>query len=404
VLHCSFLSRISLVELKAGGSDEDDDHHAWQVMLCNPQVSLQSKIEYLYKPFLTLSVPPSPLRLRRSLDSLRSKSYEAVGSSSESIASTKTSLSAKTTKSIKKLGRKLIDLPGAIRGRASSSLKRLRSRNTTTLSIINEEEDPIPEIDHDFDLNVTLSASSIQEDLDAALEVLMPAMGHEDENYPTKKLDPAGPPFLWFKLPVKVKRQIYGLLFPPEQKKISLSKNQFTKAVFPDWYFISPWDVLDDVWGPLGSCKAWRKEVMAYFWSQYHFHITLNEFTLNRLTSPLSHIWVQPYLHLIQRLTIERDYTRLAGSHHKGAVGLCFGISKKIQITVNVLVAKLLSRNGMSMAEFHLMGRKYAGYRPADHCPDSSNPGIYPWTLLLTAANPISAICSVGSRRGLRWH
>ncbi|KAE8449305.1 hypothetical protein EG329_008206 [Mollisiaceae sp. DMI_Dod_QoI] len=288
-------------------------------------------------------------------------------------------------------------LPALVDARRSlSSLGRpspLAASVTSLRAVEEESQASVPEIDREVDLMVASDEPCIQEDLDKALDTVIPAWSGATEGYPTQKLDPNGPLFPWFKLPPKCKRIIFEFCFPPEQRKVSLSKESFTEAVFPKGYFASPWDILDPVWGALGSCQAWRNEVLAYFWSQYHFHITLNEFT-GKFTCPLSHIWVLPHLHLIQRLTIERDFTRLAGSNHKAASQLTFKVANKVRDMMESIVKGLLDRPAdTKMAELHLMARKYAGFRPKEHFAkgsadiDSAWPTLSP-SPLITIYNP----------------
>ena len=93
-----------------------------------------------------------------------------------------------------------------------------------------------------------------------------------------------------FTLPANIRQKIYGYCFPHEPRRISLSPRFATKAVFPDDYFASPWDVLDMVFGGLQSFPGLRHELMIYFWTEYHFHVTLSPFSGPKF-SPLSNVW-----------------------------------------------------------------------------------------------------------------
>lgn len=84
-------------------------------------------------------------------------------------------------------------------------------------------------------------------------------------------------------------------------------------------------------------------------------------------TAPLSHKWVLPHLHRIQDLTIERDYTKFAGSHKINAEKLSFKVAEKIRQHVYTIVQGLTERrDGMRMAQLHIMARKYAGNRQSE--------------------------------------
>lgn len=285
-----------------------------------------------------------PLNLKKSLDSLRAR---ARSTTNLSITSSVQSLQSLTSRS------------------SASSLRGFLPINENfNLGTVEEEEDGTdqPALDRDVDLRVALLPYNVEHDLQLALAKLIPPWTTGD--YPVRKLSKKRKACKWFKLDANCKQLILKYCFPDGDRKISLSRRQFTEAVFPHDYFANPSDVLDDVWGLLESCRALRKEVYTYFWSQFHFHITVNEFT-GPLTSPMSHKWIQPYLPLIQRLTIERDFTRLAGGSSKEATLLNFKVSKKVREMIKTIVDGLKSREeGMYMAELHLMGRKYAGYRP----------------------------------------
>ncbi|KAH7327256.1 hypothetical protein BKA65DRAFT_64838 [Rhexocercosporidium sp. MPI-PUGE-AT-0058] len=120
---------------------------------------------------------------------------------------------------------------------------------------------------------------------------------------------------------------------------------------------------MDSVAGGLQSFSMLRKELMTYFWSEYHFHVTLNEFSGPKL-SPLSHVWLLRYLPIVQRITIEVDFTKFGCSQLKDAKKFGFNLSKTRQL-LNVIVCGLGGRPvNSSVAELHLMCRRYAGFRP----------------------------------------
>jgi hypothetical protein len=76
-----------------------------------------------------------------------------------------------------------------------------------------------------------------------------------------------------FTLPAKVRMKIYSYCFSDESRKICLSPRFETKAIFPEDYFASPWDVLDPVWGGLSTSRALRHDLMSYFWTQVSLQI-----------------------------------------------------------------------------------------------------------------------------------
>ncbi|KAJ5041541.1 uncharacterized protein L3040_005124 [Drepanopeziza brunnea f. sp. 'multigermtubi'] len=169
-----------------------------------------------------------------------------------------------------------------------------------------------------------------------------------------------------FALPPSVKRRIYGFCFPNEARKINLSPYFATKAVFPEGYFANPWDILDSVAGGLEASSQLRNELMTYFWTAYHFHVTLNEFSGPKL-SPLSHVWLIEHLDAVQHLTIEVDFTRFGCSHLRDAKRFGYNMTKTTLLFA-IIVRGLGDRPAHSnISQIHLMCRRYSGARPPDH-------------------------------------
>lgn len=156
--------------------------------------------------------------------------------------------------------------------------------------------------------------------------------------------------------------------------QINLSPEFATRAVYPKGYFISPWDTLKNVYGALHSFHRLRCDILVFFWTNYHFHVTLSPFS-GAIFSPLSHIWLQDYLPIIQSLSIEIDLTLFGGSAMK--VAPLYGHDNaKLKVMIETLVDGLLSRNFQSkMAECHIKCRRYAGYRPFEPQPVDGSMG-----------------------------
>lgn len=150
----------------------------------------------------------------------------------------------------------------------------------------------------DIDQSVILSANSgTSVDLSLVFDQLLASNDTTTATHPL------------FTLPTNIRRRIYGYCLPTEDRTISLSPHFATKAVWPNGHFASPWDVLEEVMGGLSSFKALRNELMVYFWTEYKFHVTLNPFS-GPTFSPLSHVWLQEHLGMVQKLTLEVDLTR----------------------------------------------------------------------------------------------
>ncbi|KAK0127539.1 hypothetical protein ONS96_007074 [Cadophora gregata f. sp. sojae] len=165
-----------------------------------------------------------------------------------------------------------------------------------------------------------------------------------------------------FKLPPSVRRRIYGYCFPFEPRKITLSPSFATKAVFSKEYFASPWDIIDFVAGGMQSFSMLRNDLLTYFWSEYRFHVTVTEFSGPKF-SPLSHVWLKQYLGMVQRITVEVDFTKFGCSQWKDAKKFGYNLDKTRSL-LNEIVCGLGERPAKSsIAELHLMCRRYAGFR-----------------------------------------
>lgn len=224
-----------------------------------------------------------------------------------------------------------------------------------------EARPPPPELDQTVDLLVDTNVS-----IDPAL-LFEQLLSDKDKATPDH--------YLFTLLPPKVRRRIYGYCFPKEDRKIDLSPYFVTKAVWPKNHFASPWKILEQVMGGLGAFRTLRYELMTYFWTEYHFHVTLSPFSSPKL-SPLSYIWLTPYLGTIQRLTVEADLTRFGCSQLKSAPQFGYDLNR-IEAKLVAIVKGILERQGMTtMAEFNIMCRRYAGLRPRSDS-DSPNPDFY---------------------------
>lgn len=183
-----------------------------------------------------------------------------------------------------------------------------------------------------------------------------------------------------FALPITVRRRIYDFCFPHESRKISLSPHFATMDTFSDGDLASPWDVLKPVLGGLDAFRELRQELMTYFWTQYHFHVTLNPFTGPKF-SPLTLVWLPEYLGIIQFLTVEADFTRFGfgapsnfavkkigfSTLSKGRAEYSHNFVNKTENFLIEIVKGLVKRRGKTtMAEFNLMCRRYVGVRPVD--------------------------------------
>lgn len=244
----------------------------------------------------------------------------------------------------------------------SSHTESLRTGRDTPISVRNlvavpeHAETANPEFDRSVDLFV-VSENAIEQKL--VFEQLLPNHNsiHEDH--------------VFFALPVTIRERIYDYCFPEEPRRINLSPRFASKAVFPDGYFASPWNVLDDVFGGLHAFRELRRELMTYFWTKYHFHVTLSQFTGPKF-SPLSHVWLRDYLDVIQYLTIEADLTRFGFSALKVAAQFGHDVNKTETLMVSIVKGLVKRRGRTTMAELNVMCRRYAGFRPYDGSEDAT--------------------------------
>jgi hypothetical protein len=169
----------------------------------------------------------------------------------------------------------------------------------------------------------------------------------------------------FFSLTPKIKHLVYSFCFLEEERKITLSPRFATKAVFDDEYFASPWQVLEPVWGGLSASQEIRKELLTYFWTEHHFHVSINPFNGPKL-SPLSQVWLPPYLGIIQHLTIEVDLTRFGGSALKYAPSIGYNSNKLEKLLVNLMNGLQDRPNNVPIAELIILSRRYLGNRPVD--------------------------------------
>jgi hypothetical protein len=164
-------------------------------------------------------------------------------------------------------------------------------------------------------------------------------------------------------LPSVIRRRIYGFCFPEEPRPITLSPSFATRHVFGEGYFAQVWDVLEDVRGGLESFSFLRKDLLTFFWSEYHFHVTINTFTGPKL-SPLSHIWLLQHVGSIKVLTVEIDYTRLGGSCRKLASTLGYNRDKEDKQLTAIFEGLADRTDGSSIDELTILCRRFAGFQP----------------------------------------
>jgi hypothetical protein len=226
----------------------------------------------------------------------------------------------------------------------------LRCKNDQDVAL----ESPLPQLDRDIDLMAVRDLP------------YCPALPYRPATYrkivspPHAKRSQARRLFL---LPSAIRRRIYGFCFPEESRHVTLSPRFATKAVFGPAYFADAWDILDDVRGGLESFGFLRKDLLTFFWSEYHFHVTVNPFSGPRL-SPLSHVWLLEHAGSIKGLTVEIDYTRFGGSCRKVAPTFGYNMDKDEKQLLAIFEGLARRRDASTIDELNILCRRYAGFRP----------------------------------------
>lgn len=251
-------------------------------------------------------------------------------------------------------------LVGSLRSRQSSTSADTHKNHTlyrkNTQSSIhtppNAQDDHTPPVlARDVDLFAS-KADFISKDLISEQHVTIP-----HESFSAHHTHPM------FYLPVVIRKNIYSYCFQEEYRKISLSPQFATKAIFPEGYFASPWVVLEPLMGALHSFSSLRHELMVYFWTEYQFHVTLTMFSGPKF-SPLSSIWLMNYLDTIQHLTLEVDLTRFGCGVLESAPQFGYDYSKVRAKILEVVDGLLARKEGSQLCELNLLCRRYAGLRP----------------------------------------
>lgn len=175
-----------------------------------------------------------------------------------------------------------------------------------------------------------------------------------------------------FHLPAEIRLRIYDCCFPTEYRKLSLSPSFATKAVFGASELAFPFDVQEHVVGGLESFRALRYDLITYYWTHYHFHVTISPLT-GPLFSPLSQVWLVQYLPIVQHLTVEIDLTMFGNGIFIGASQYGNNVEKLDNMADGVLAGISSRRDTTTMAELNLLCRRYAGYRPPENLSSHEN-------------------------------
>lgn len=166
-----------------------------------------------------------------------------------------------------------------------------------------------------------------------------------------------------FSFPTSIRRRIYGFCFPAQTRHVSLSPYFAIKNVWEHDHFANPWDILESVKGGLESFHLLREDLYTFFWSEYHFHVTVTAFSGPHV-SPLSHTWLREHLSRVQALTLEVDYTRFGGSCVRQAPIFGYNMDKEDKLLANIFNDLAIRADGSTIWELNVLCRRYAGFQP----------------------------------------
>ena len=163
--------------------------------------------------------------------------------------------------------------------------------------------------------------------------------------------------------PQEVKYNILLQLIPPELSPTILLTPESSIANY--WNvlnFIAPQGVIGYVWGLLESCRQLRSETMAFFLTQHRFHIALN--CLQTLfLAPILYKWTPRYIHMIQNITIELDFTWRQGNWHNDAAMFKSNGVEELKTLLEMIIPPMGKASCIKKLE--IIAKRWDGFRPS---------------------------------------
>ncbi|KAG9238239.1 hypothetical protein BJ875DRAFT_71136 [Amylocarpus encephaloides] len=272
---------------------------------------------------------------------------------------------------LRRVSSSLTDLPRKSKARKAIRKKVKENGEKFKPDLMKDQENPKPPFERYVDLMI------VQDTTDRKLTFIT----LDEKELPSD----AGLLLKIFTLDDRVRRLIYGHCLPYETRHVTLSPHFATKAAFGPDYFADPFDILEDIMGALESSPLLRNDLMAYFWSEHHFHVTISKFSGPKF-SPLSHVWLHAHLSEVRSLTIEVDYTRFGFSCRKGAPACGQNMDKEEGLVDAIFKGLAQRTRNSTVKELNLLCRRYAGFhphrdedfvklfgaQPVPYCPDSA--------------------------------
>ena len=248
-----------------------------------------------------------------------------------------------------------------------STLLRNKDSNVTTTPAPAPipDPDPVPDRLHIPPYNHQVDRELGYYDRGSLFDAFMSSFPNMPEGYryiaTNSMLDFGEPHLLGF--PVKVRFRIYQYItisILSEDKKVVLSPGRTVNGFWPKNYFIEPEAVFDIIGSLSLTCFQLRHEVLTYYCSQFHFHITYNYFC-TPIAAPLVHKWLPLFANKMQYLTVEVDFTLMGGSYENEKCSLTDG-QREILWFIRKLVLALRDRSG-TIRSLHVICRRYKGFR-----------------------------------------
>ncbi|KAK3292869.1 uncharacterized protein B0H64DRAFT_298904, partial [Chaetomium fimeti] len=193
----------------------------------------------------------------------------------------------------------------------------------------------------------------------------------------------------YFTLPDTVRFKVMKCLIAnhdPHHKPIRMNSPVFLWEVWPvnkasepnlesTDYFDSLQSVLSSVENYTSVCSAMRADVLATLFLTRRFHVVYSPY-VTKGTQPAATSYMDQYGPLMASITLEVDFTKLAGSLRPEAVHLdtLKGL-KGVKTLLEDFVQCQHTRHNTTIRDLRVLVRRYHGFRPTDPSDPPSPPG-----------------------------
>ncbi|KAH6847542.1 hypothetical protein B0I37DRAFT_431135 [Chaetomium sp. MPI-CAGE-AT-0009] len=216
----------------------------------------------------------------------------------------------------------------------------------------------------------------------------------------------------YFQLPDTVRFNVMKYLLAahaPHGKPIRMNNPVFLWEVWPvkklsepdvgsTDYFDSLQSVLSSVDNYTSVCSAMRADVLATLFLTRRFHVVYSPY-VNRKTQPVATKYMDRYGPLMASITLEIDFTKLAGSWRPEAVHLdsLKGL-KGVKTCLEDFVQCQHTRHNTAIRDLRVLIRRYHGFRPTPlpANPPPPAPQPIPYTSPSHIAHTLAPLNSLG--------